>query len=100
MRVVVYDHTGTSPEHQEVFEGSPEHVEIYLRRAHPFLNREVIHGDLEGCLEAIDEQQAYSVAIEQGEDELAKYEPFLIKHLREQDSLAKMAIKDIARTRT
>jgi GNAT superfamily N-acetyltransferase len=95
MRVVVFDHTGISDEHKETFEGTPEQIEIYLRRAFPFLNREVVSGDVEGCLETIDEQQNYSVSIEEGENELKTHHPFLLKYLREQEDLKKMAIQDI-----
>ncbi len=93
MRVCVYDHTGTGPEHQEVFEGSPEHVEIFLRRAFGFLNREVVHGDLEGCLDAIDSQQNYSVEVQQGEDELQKHDFFLKPYVEE--ALAKADAEDL-----
>ena len=83
MKVTLHKHTGLDADHQEVFEGTPEQIEIYFRRKFDLLNREIIPGDLMGCLHRIDSMLLYSVEINSGEEELQKYEPPLKKYIDE-----------------
>jgi hypothetical protein len=71
MKVTLHNHIINAT---QTFEGTPEQVETHLRRRFHWLNQQVLHGDLEGCLEMIDTNQAYSIELdEQGANELHLY---------------------------
>lgn len=61
-----------------VYEGEPRQVEIYLRRAYPWLNEKINPGHLGACIDELNDAQHLDCELEDPRAELPEYESGIV----------------------